>query len=82
MFEAFILVCAVSANMEIDTSNCMTFQDDWGPYYTGENCNIRISQMVDETTKEDMNAYISKLLNYPDFIYSYGYCLPSEEETA
>ena len=74
MFEAFILVCAVSVNMEIDQTSCIIFQDDWGPYNTEENCNIRTSQMVDETLNGEMNLYISKLLGYPTFLYAQPYC--------
>ena len=74
MFEAFIIVCAVSANMKIDDSNCLALQDDWGPYITNENCNIRTDQMIDETLNGEMNYYISALLGYPPFLYAKGYC--------
>ena len=80
MFEAFVLVCAVSANMEIDQTNCIIFQDEWGPYVTEENCDIRTSQMVNETLNVEMNFYISKLLGYPPFLYAQSYCSYPEGE--
>lgn len=75
MFEAFVVVCAVSANLEIDQNNCMFLYDEWGPYNTEENCMIRTDQMVDETLNSEMNFYISKLLGYPIFLHAQSYCM-------
>jgi hypothetical protein len=74
MFQAFVLVCAVSANIEIDDTNCIILEDSWGPYVTEENCNIRTAQMVDESMNTNINYYISSLLGYPPFLYAKGYC--------
>lgn len=78
MFKAFVIVCAVNFNMEIDQSRCLMFEDSWGPYNTEESCMIRANQMSEEVGKGDMNAVVTMMLGYPPLIYSEGRCKPLE----
>ena len=82
MFHAFVIACAASLNMEIDESKCVMFEDAWGPYKTEENCEIRASQMVDESINGNMTPIIFMMLNYPQMIYAEGHCKPPEGEQA
>jgi hypothetical protein len=78
MFAAFIIVCAVNFNMEIDQSRCLSFEDVWGPYRSEENCMIRANQMSRESGEGDMNTIITMMLGYPPMFYSEGHCIPVE----
>jgi hypothetical protein len=79
MFAAFVIVCAVNFNMEIDQSRCLQFDDDWGPYSTEENCMIRANQMSEEVGKGDINTAITIMLEYPPLLYSEGRCVLIED---
>ena len=74
MFEAFILVCAVNINQEIDTNMCIDLADYWGPYKTEENCNIRTNQMASEAFSGELNPIVSFMLGNPPFLYVEEYC--------
>lgn len=74
MFQAFVLVCAAASNLMVDYSNCMLLEDAWGPYISQENCDIRTTQMMDETLNSEMNYYITYMLGYPDLLYVEGHC--------
>jgi hypothetical protein len=82
MFYAFILVCAANLNMEVDTTNCASFEDTWGPYNTETNCKIRANQMVSESKQDDIIFLFSSILGFPPSIYVQGYCSSPTDEPA
>lgn len=79
MFQAFVLVCAAASNLKVDYSNCMLLEDNWGPYITQENCDIRTAQIMDEVLNSEMNYYITAMLGYPDLLYVEGQCTTNNE---
>jgi hypothetical protein len=74
MFNAIVVVCAVSFNLEIDQSRCITLHDTWGPYSSKENCEIRIEQMLEFSSDGSIKPYITAMLGYPPYVYSTGSC--------
>jgi hypothetical protein len=42
MFKAMVLVCLM---VTPTSERCAVVEDEWGPYNTIENCNIRVNQM-------------------------------------
>jgi len=78
MFTAFAIVCAVT-NFEIDYNRCVRFDDDWGPYTTQENCEIRADQMAQELTNGELSQFVFMSLRYPEMINGRGFCEVSEE---
>lgn len=46
MLKAFVLACVLTSTEE----QCVMFEDTWGPYFTEENCRIRVRQMSQELT--------------------------------
>ena len=45
MFKAIVVVCSF---MMMD-GPCMHFEDEWGPYPTEEECQVRIEEMTTDT---------------------------------
>jgi len=80
MFEAYISVCAALLTGEVDTNNCLFFNDTWGPYKTQENCDIRSEQMVEEITTEQFLFYFFSNLNFPEQIAAKGFCKKTQEK--
>lgn len=76
MFHAFIIVCASTITLEIDTASCFRMNDAWGPYKTEENCDIRSNQMKEEVLYGTLNESIFFILNNPDLIYVEPRCEP------
>lgn len=71
MFEAFVIVCAANFAYEVNYDSCFQLSDDWGPYVSQENCDIRINQMIDEV----LNGSIRPLL----FALYSGAGIPAEQ---
>lgn len=46
MLKAYVLVCVLA--FPSDNEICTLFEDQWGPYMTDENCQIRVNQMTQE----------------------------------
>jgi hypothetical protein len=80
MFEAFVIVCAAGISFEVYTDNCFIVEDNWGPYYTAENCDIRRSQMVDDILNGVLTAPSFTFLGNPDQIYAEGICTKISEQ--
>jgi hypothetical protein len=79
MFAAFALVCAVT-NYQIDYNRCVRFDDDWGPYLTQENCQIRADQMAQELTNGELSYIVFMSLRFPEMINGRGFCETTEEK--
>jgi hypothetical protein len=80
MFEAFILVCAASVSMEVDSTNCITIKDTWGPYATQEDCSARTLQMVNDIGYGQGHQYVFNMLNYPPMIYTEKHCIRTKDD--
>lgn len=74
LFYAFIVVCAVLANDEVDLDQCIKMDDTFGPYKTEENCVIRSRQMVDDVLYGDLNEPMFFIMGYPPSLQVDGYC--------
>jgi hypothetical protein len=74
MFHAFVVVCAMSFNYEVDRSDCFRLDDAWGPYKTQDNCRIRSKQMVDDILYGELNETVFFLMGQPPSIQAEGYC--------
>lgn len=85
MFEAFVIVCAANFAYEVDYNSCIQLTDDWGPYVTEENCNIRSNQMTDDVLRGDLNPLLFYMFEtngvFADQLYAEGFCtkLPGED---
>lgn len=66
MLKAIILVCVVQSSVEL----CLEFEDDWGPYNTEENCQIRVNQMGRELFDIMSPAFVITTME--------GACIPEE----
>lgn len=78
MFEAFVIVCAANFSYEINYDSCFPMTDEWGPYETQENCDIRTNQMVDEILRGPIAPLLFELysnMGIPtEQIYAEGVC--------
>lgn len=78
MFEAFVFVCAANLSYEIDYNTCIRLSDDWGPYVSQENCDIRSNQMVESVLRGELNPVIFQMYEnlsiQVDQIYALGMC--------
>lgn len=79
MFFAFIVACAAT-NLEVDRSNCLTFQDTLGPYQTFELCSERAEEMIAFATEGNARLFIMSILGKPPIIYVEGICSEDESE--
>lgn len=41
MFKAWVLVCALNS-----PTQCVTFEDTWGPYPSEQQCKARVEEMI------------------------------------
>lgn len=73
MFKAFIIVCAASS-ISVDRSSCIMLDDQWGPYKTEENCDIRAAQMTNDVLTGELSEIMFQVLGDPQFLYAEGYC--------
>lgn len=80
MFYAFIVACAAYANLEVDRSNCLTFQDTLGPYQTFELCAERAEEMIAFAIEGNARLSIMSVLGKPPIIYVEGICSEDESE--
>jgi hypothetical protein len=78
MFEAFIIVCAGSLAHEIHDGSCFKITDDWGPYVSQENCDIRTKQMVDNVLHGTMTPLLFEMYFSlgvsAEKLYAEGHC--------
>ena len=71
MFYAFLLICAVDSYG--NEGPCLTIDDEWGPYRTVENCEIRSNQILNEIFEDPfLNFYVGEQLNFaPEIVYDF-----------
>jgi hypothetical protein len=74
MFSAFVIVCAMGINSEVDWNTCTRYNDVWGPYNTEENGAIRAKQMHTEITVGLLKESVFLNLDNPDGIIARGFC--------
>jgi hypothetical protein len=78
MFDAIVLVCAINSTYGIQLNSCISLNDQWGPYYTEENCNIRATQMVDDIINSELNPFFFEYYDAngvtAESIYAEGFC--------
>lgn len=86
MFEAFVIVCAANFANEVDYTSCFRASDEWGPYVSQENCDIRINQMMNEILRGELNPVLFELFRAQlipiDQLYAEGYCNKLEGKRA
>lgn len=86
MFEAFVIVCAANFANEVDYASCFRASDEWGPYISQENCDIRINQMMNEILRGELNPVLFELFRSQlipiDQLYAEGYCNKLKGERA
>ncbi len=68
MLKAFVLVCVIQSSASAE--QCLMFEDDWGPYNTEENCQIRVNQMGRELFEIMSPAFVITSME--------GACIPEE----
>jgi hypothetical protein len=85
MLEAFIIVCAATFSYEIYPSTCFPLYDEWGPYMTEENCDIRTEQMVNDVIRGSLNPLVFEIYLemgvQVELLYAEGHCRPSGDNT-
>jgi hypothetical protein len=64
---------------EVDYNVCFQARDDWGPYYTIENCEIRKDQMSSDILDGPLNVPFFELLrnikgSEVELMYVDGFC--------
>lgn len=69
MFNALVFVCML---VPPGREECVVFADDWGPYKTEENCEIRVNQMGRELFQSMGSKFIISAVE--------GACVPEEGE--
>jgi hypothetical protein len=70
MFKAIVLVCYIAPQLPIE--QCTLFVDEWGPYVTQENCDVRVNQMGREIYTMLAPLVITTSME--------GACIPEEGE--
>lgn len=86
MFEAFVFVCAANFAYEINYDSCIRLSDDWGPYVSQENCDIRTVQMVEDVLRGPMTPLLFEMYSTSgipaDQLYAEGSCQKIKGEDA
>ena len=70
MLKALVLVCVIQSSASAE--QCLVFEDDWGPYNTEENCQIRVNQMGRELFEILSPVFVITSME--------GACIPEEGE--
>jgi hypothetical protein len=81
MFEAMVMICASTITLDVDFDKCAYIKDNWGPYKTEYNCNIRSEQMEKEIIEGVIGKYFAVQLGYPEMLYSQGNCSEVKDDT-
>lgn len=79
MFEAFLIVCAVSGSPQ-PNDICFRLDDSWGPYITEEKCQIRVDQMSKDVIEGELNFPTVMMLGFPPMVSVDEFCVKTEEE--
>ena len=75
MFTTIVLFCAATATGEVDMSNCIEFEDTWGPYETKKECVERGQTMVSSVLGDViLFSMVLENLEFPESLASRTTC--------
>ena len=79
MFTAYVLICAIE-NGTVNENKCIRFNDNWGPYATQEECNVRLEIMEESVKIPAIAMQTWQSLGHPQKTGSIGLCEAAGQE--
>jgi hypothetical protein len=79
MFAAYVLICAIE-NGITNKDNCVRFDDNWGPYATREECNVRLEVMEESVKIPAIAIQVWQSLGHPQKTEFAGFCEASGQD--